>query len=664
MGAASLSSNPAESLGAAGEVAGAESARPQPGPTLHIVVTCMGRREMIRQTIELALAQPSSTYTLVDYSCPQHTGEWVRDNYPKANVVFVKGRTSWHASEARNLGARTIQDGLICFLDSDILLPPDFSVKVMSTIMPNTFLTIDSFDSSVFGLIVCRQEDFVRCGGYDEIIRDWGGEDLDLRRSLTRVGLEMARLPSGAVDAIPHDNAVRTQNCGIKDRYASNHVNAFYSFVKDVLLTEGDTLATEQLLSFYNFGRDRLLLGMPWLSWPDGDIEPSDFPRLLRHIFAASKGYCSMEPETWGPVHLFRVQRDGDSMTEILSIHNSHRIGLRAPGHATFDVVSIYGDKTPVPVHQGECSVLIKAEPIFLPAGVSLIKDVSILLGPAPGPALAVELAPGPDYDGRALRLSVSVDGEAMSACDVPSIDSPKRLRIPVSSASPEQPTIAEATLTGGARTQVVARRTTFLTAPAVKHEEALQAIVPERIYRYTIGEAQTSPVDQPSPVEALRAEVAWGWTETDLVCWITRQHVPGVETSITIAIDAENIKSTHIEPLEIRVHRDDRPDADGIALGPDREWRTDYQTLFDVPTIRLAGALTTEFSSPCLRMAIRIPLDVIGVPPTAGRTLGLALFIVQIDGEGVMRSLAWGAGMGIGPYRNPRLYNEITLTN
>ena len=100
---------------------------PYVGDKLHFIVPCMGRLDQLKQTIALAISQPNTTYTLVDYSCPQHTGDWVRANFPEAQVVSVPNRERWHASEARNLGAAAIPEGLLCFLDSDIVLTPDFS---------------------------------------------------------------------------------------------------------------------------------------------------------------------------------------------------------------------------------------------------------------------------------------------------------------------------------------------------------------------------------------------------------------------------------------------------------------------------------------------------------------------------------------------------------
>jgi hypothetical protein len=619
---------------------------------LNIVVTCMDRFDMIRQTIGPAIAQPNSTYTLVDYSCPKHTGEWVRDRYPEARVVFVKDRTSWHASEARNLGAKTVHDGLICFADSDTILQPGFSELVFSTLTPGTFVIIDldAFDANLSGLVVCRQEDFVRCGGYDEIIRDWGSEDYDFLKSLTRLGLTETKIPPGLAKPIAHDDSIRTQHCNIKEMESSNRANGFYSMVKHLLLSEGDEITTEQLRAFYRYSRDRLLAGYPWLAWPEGEIDPADFVPLVRHLFTMADGYQNLETDKWGSVRLFKINRDVDPVVELLSSLNSHLIKLRAPGHTTLDVANIYGRKTTVPVLDGECELIINAEPIFLPGDIALVHDAAVLLTPALGPALAVDVTPGPECNG-VIQLSVAIDGEIVDERELPCDAGVQHLKIPVPPEQPERPRMAEVTLKVGGRIQVAKRRTTFLSAPRVTRGEASQSRAPDRIYRYTLNEVQTSFGDQARPSdgwEALSAEVAWGWTETEFVCWIARwDDVAAAASTVIVGIDAPNQRSLHCDAMDTRAH-----------LAPER--RAEYQKWRGDIWMPMDDAVSIDRNGRHARAVLRIPFDIIESVPAVGQTMGVSIFINDSDGRGATRSLAWGGG--IVPTRNARFYNEITL--
>ena len=97
-------------------------------PGLSFVVPCMGALADVQSTIASVLAQPRASYVLVDYSCPDGAAVWARAQSPDVTVVTVPGRRRYHAAEARNRGAQTVEgDGLLCFLDADVTLAPGFS---------------------------------------------------------------------------------------------------------------------------------------------------------------------------------------------------------------------------------------------------------------------------------------------------------------------------------------------------------------------------------------------------------------------------------------------------------------------------------------------------------------------------------------------------------
>ena len=61
-------------------------------PKYSIVTTCMGRLDHLKESLPAMLAQPDSEVIVVDYSCPQGTGDYVAKHFPAARVVRVEGR--------------------------------------------------------------------------------------------------------------------------------------------------------------------------------------------------------------------------------------------------------------------------------------------------------------------------------------------------------------------------------------------------------------------------------------------------------------------------------------------------------------------------------------------------------------------------------------------
>ena len=53
-------------------------------PLMSAIVTCKGRLEHLKQTLPLLMAMPDSEVIVVDYDCPDRSGDWVRAEHPGA----------------------------------------------------------------------------------------------------------------------------------------------------------------------------------------------------------------------------------------------------------------------------------------------------------------------------------------------------------------------------------------------------------------------------------------------------------------------------------------------------------------------------------------------------------------------------------------------------
>jgi glycosyltransferase involved in cell wall biosynthesis len=198
---------------------------------LCFVTTCMGRLGTLRQAIVPMLERDGSCI-VVDYSCPDGAGDWVIANHPGAQVIRVPDQANFNASAARNIGARHADRPWICFVDSDVVLDPEFS-KVMSPVLrPGGFYRAFSSDRGLGGTFVCSRADFERVVGYDEMYQCWGEEDNDLYDALQFVGLEPRSLPEHLLRHLPHGDLERTRFYPIADRVLGHAINRVYRILK------------------------------------------------------------------------------------------------------------------------------------------------------------------------------------------------------------------------------------------------------------------------------------------------------------------------------------------------------------------------------------------------------------------------------------------------
>jgi hypothetical protein len=90
-------------------------------------------------------------------------------------------------------------------------------------------------------------------------MQGWGFEDIDVRLSLDRSGLDHIPLPAWTVRHIDHDDALRTSHTDIKDKWLSNRINEEYARRKYALLDAGFTPSPQALRGLYATIRSRIL---------------------------------------------------------------------------------------------------------------------------------------------------------------------------------------------------------------------------------------------------------------------------------------------------------------------------------------------------------------------------------------------------------------------
>ncbi|MDZ4736836.1 MAG: glycosyltransferase family A protein [Rhodospirillaceae bacterium] len=178
-----------------------------------IVVTCKGRLTYLLESLPRFLAQPDTEVVVVDYNCPEDTAGVVAMRHPDAVVVKVPDVADFHLADARNIGAAAATGEILIFLDADIIIPRDFVERIDARVRGDVFFRFPLSEEikGRSGSCVVWKKHFDLVEGYDDIIRGYGGDDLDLYFRLSRIPLESLTLDETYIESIvPHDVDSRT----------------------------------------------------------------------------------------------------------------------------------------------------------------------------------------------------------------------------------------------------------------------------------------------------------------------------------------------------------------------------------------------------------------------------------------------------------------------
>jgi glycosyltransferase involved in cell wall biosynthesis len=208
--------------------------------TLCFIIPCMGRLTNLQQTLGSVVAQPDSSVVLVDYSCPEKSGEWVPSAHPEVRVVRETGQTIFNLSRARNLGASVATEEWLCFCDADILFSTSFASTVLPILQPGHYYRPDRLDDlGLWGTFICRRSDFEKVGGFDEVYQGWGETDMDMYDLLHLGGVMPRNFSASLLQHLPHSDAERVNFYENKNRWLNCSINRLYRMMKNHLMRIG-----------------------------------------------------------------------------------------------------------------------------------------------------------------------------------------------------------------------------------------------------------------------------------------------------------------------------------------------------------------------------------------------------------------------------------------
>ena len=250
----------------------ARTARKMSEPRLSLITCCKGRLQYLKRSLPTLIAQKESEVVVVDYDCPDNTKEWVATHFPEARLVAVTDEPYFNLSRARNIGARHGCAPWLVFCDSDQLLAPSFSSRVLAMVGPGTYLR--TLHPTQWGPrrqgvpLACEAKLFWEIGGYDDAFNGWGVEDRELVDRLDRSGLREVVGSETLVETIRHSNEERSRYYEHKIEL-SMAINFYYRQIKHRYFeTAGHWLTDEQRYSTYSKVEQAILDS---LAKPDSD---------------------------------------------------------------------------------------------------------------------------------------------------------------------------------------------------------------------------------------------------------------------------------------------------------------------------------------------------------------------------------------------------------
>src|SRR5574343_1053889 len=229
------------------------------------VTTCKGRLHHIKQCLPLIVAQSPAEIIVVDYGCPDKTGDWIELNLPGVKVVRVEDDPGFCLPRARNIGAQNSISPWICFIDADIITSSGWVDWMKTSLDPKFFyraaLKNGFRDPETYGTVICPRKKFIEIDGYDEAFRGWGGEDDDLYIRLSvHGGINEAPYPNVFVEAIHQDDAERTLFHDIKSKKQQGLINILYMNTKNHLYSIGiQNISIKNRLSIMNSIKQKII---------------------------------------------------------------------------------------------------------------------------------------------------------------------------------------------------------------------------------------------------------------------------------------------------------------------------------------------------------------------------------------------------------------------
>ncbi|MBD3672833.1 MAG: glycosyltransferase family 2 protein [Planctomycetaceae bacterium] len=205
-------------------------------PAISFCTTCMGRLSYLCQTLPRNLEivrhlYPSVELILLDYNSQDGLREWVKSAVWKdveSGLLTVYQTTDpvhYHSTHAKNLAHRLSRGRVVCNLDADNFLLPGYVDYLLRELERDPKQIFYGNGRNSTGRIALKREYFEGVGGYQEQMRGYGYDDVDLIHRAVNA-FDLKRHPTDRFNSfIAHSHEERVQNMPFESIDDSNLMN-------------------------------------------------------------------------------------------------------------------------------------------------------------------------------------------------------------------------------------------------------------------------------------------------------------------------------------------------------------------------------------------------------------------------------------------------------
>lgn len=206
---------------------------------LSFVTVAMNRVEHIKKTLPQNIADNQCVgieFILLDYNSSDGLSEWVKENLSehlksgKLKLYRTDQPKAFNRSHSRNMAFCLANGEIVCGVDADNYTGKDFDKYILLQFSENKDIllkvetTREAKKRDTFGRFACINANFHVVGGYDETMKSYGSEDIDLYQRLEMAGCSVELMTDVKfLKTIQHSDKSRIEN----EYFSKNLKSAF-----------------------------------------------------------------------------------------------------------------------------------------------------------------------------------------------------------------------------------------------------------------------------------------------------------------------------------------------------------------------------------------------------------------------------------------------------
>lgn len=199
-----------------------------------VIIPCKARLGHLQAVLPTVVMQNYANMEIivVDYNCPEGTKSYI-DNWnsipDNMQIQCVQADVKpheWSLSAARNLGYRHANGEILLFLDADaMLMDRRFITRHIEHCVDGSFVCGWGVEDAT-GCCMLRKTAFEAVQGYNEELKAWGFEDIDLYNRLENNIANERRNWLGGIETIKHGDDLRNTFHNSANPQSTNLLNS------------------------------------------------------------------------------------------------------------------------------------------------------------------------------------------------------------------------------------------------------------------------------------------------------------------------------------------------------------------------------------------------------------------------------------------------------